>query len=244
MRAALILGSFMALGACSVGDGHEAFAAGSGEMGERSYAVGQFDGISLAGSQKVIVTVGGAQSVRAEGEARALDRLEIEVTDGKLRIGQKENGDRKPASGRNHPSATIYVTTPSLAAAELGGSGKIDIDRVEGDDFAASIGGSGDLRVASLRVGNASFSIAGSGDIIAAGTAETANMSVVGSGDADLSGLRTENISIAIIGSGDVRAHASGTASISTMGSGDAHVTGPARCTVNKSGSGDVRCGA
>src|SRR3546814_10615499 len=66
---------------------------------------------------------------------------------------------------------TVYVTTPILAGAAIGGSGDMRIDAVEGGSFSASIGGSGDMDIASLRVGSADFSIAGSGGIHAAGTA-------------------------------------------------------------------------
>lgn len=248
MRVALtlssLLASSLALGACNVSEGQEAMSAGSGEAGERSYSVGQFEGVSLSGSQNVVVTVGEATSVRAEGDTRALDRLEITVEDGTLKIGQKKNGNWGFSLGRNLPPTTIYVSTPSLNSAEIGGSGEISIDRVEGGEFSGSIGGSGDMKIASLRVANAGFSIAGSGGISAAGAAENSDVSVAGSGDVDLSGLETQDTSIAIVGSGDVRANARRAASVSIMGSGDAHITGTAQCTVKKSGSGDVRCGA
>src|SRR3546814_18890198 len=89
--------------------------------------------------------------------------------------------ERKWASGvaRGHP-VTVYVTTPSLAAASIGGSGDMRIDTVQGKAFAASIGGSGDMDIAALRVDDASFSIAGSGTIKAVGAAGKTDVSEIG----------------------------------------------------------------
>src|SRR3546814_8733155 len=62
------------------------------------------------------------------------------------------------SSGSRRP-VTVYVTTPILAGAAIGGSGDMRIDAVEGGSFSASIGGSGDMDIASLRVRSADFSI-------------------------------------------------------------------------------------
>jgi hypothetical protein len=244
MRIAWVLSSVLALGACTANsNGQEARPAASSETIQRSYSVGQFNGVSLAGPHDVIVTVGGAQSVRAEGAAQALEQLEITVKDGTLRIGQRKNDQRGWSMTRNLAKTVIYVSVPSLASAAIGGSGDMRIDRVEGEEFAGSIGGSGSLDIASLRVGSANFSIAGSGGIRAAGTADKTNNSVAGSGDIDLANLQTDTTAVSIVGSGDVRANARRAASVSIMGSGDAFIAGGAQCAVNKMGSGDVRCG-
>lgn len=240
MRAAMILSSIMLLGACNMsadaqtGDND----GGGGRTGQRSFEVGTFDKISLAGSHDVIVTVGGAPSVRAEGDAEALERLEIRVEDGQLRIGSKR-GSWSVGRGRG---VTVHVTAPSLAAAAIGGSGDMRIDKVEGSGFDAEIGGSGDMQIAALKVGKASFSIAGSGGITAAGTAGTATISIAGSGDVNTAGLESRTATVSVVGSGDVSARAMETAKVSIMGSGDVAMSGSAKCTISKMGSGDVRC--
>lgn len=237
MRAAMILTSVLALAACN-------FTASAnddrGPRTQRGFEVGAFDRVALGGSHDVVVTVGGVPSVRAEGSAKALERLEIKVENGVLGIGTKEGNW---VSFGNNGGITVYVTTPSLAGASIGGSGDMRIDKVEGGSFAASIGGSGDMRIAALKVAEASFSVAGSGGVTASGAADKATISVAGSGDIDASGLETKNSTVSVVGSGEVRARAMETASVSMMGSGDVSMEGSARCTVNKRGSGDVRCG-
>ena len=233
----VLMGAALLLGACTA-SGHEGEARATGS---RSFDVGGFDRIALAGSYDVVVTVGAAVSVRAEGDARRLERLDIRVEDGQLRIGNRER--RGWSWGGDHGRVTVHVTVPALAAAAVAGSGDMRIDQIEGAAFTAAVAGSGDLDIAALRVDQASFSIAGSGNVRAAGAAARSEISIVGSGDADLERLESRTAAVTVMGSGDARLRATESASVALMGSGDVAVTGGARCSVDKHGSGDVRCG-
>ena len=242
MRTALlIIGSALALGACNItADAQESD--GGGGTGRRDFSVTSFDRVALAGSHNVIVTVGGAPSVRAEGDAKELERLEIKVEDGELKIGtRKTNGI---SFRRDHKGVTVHVTVPSLSGAMVAGSGDLRIDKVEGDRFAAAIAGSGDIEIAAMRVAEADFKIGGSGGIRASGAAQSSKLSVAGSGSLDLDALETQRTKVSLAGSGDVRARASEAADVSIMGSGNVTLSGSAKCSVSKMGSGDVRCGA
>lgn len=240
MRAAMVLGSILLLGACHMGsDEHEA--QGGGGSGRRDYQVGSFDRVQLGGAHNVVVTVGGASAVRAEGDPKSLERLDIRVENGRLEIGSRERWSIGQHGGK---PVTVHVTVPSLRGASIDGSGDLRVDRVEGNDFSGNIGGSGNLEIGAMKVGRASFAIAGSGGIRATGTAEDAEISVAGSGDVAADALQVKRGKISVMGSGDVRLQASEAADVSVMGSGDVTVSGSARCTVNKMGSGDVRCGA
>jgi Putative auto-transporter adhesin, head GIN domain len=244
MRAAFTLLASAVLAACNMAAdaqrGDAAPSSGSGK--QRSYAVANFDRISLAGHHNVIVTVGPAVSVRAEGDKRELDRLEITTRGNELRIGLKDKSGWKSRHDRS--SVTVYVTVPTLAKAGIGGSGDMRIDTVQGRSFEGSIGGSGDMQIGSVRVERASFSVAGSGNIRTTGQAGSVEVDIAGSGDVDVGGLETRTAEVSIVGSGDVRVRASETADISIMGSGDVTIGGSAKCSVSKMGSGDVRCGA
>ena len=242
MRSALLFASTLALGACNVSADAQNNAQASTGSVQRAFEVAGFDSVSLGGPHNVVVQVGPATSVRAEGPAAELDRLEIKVENGDLEIGTRKDKSWTVHVGRTVP-VTIYVTTPMLKAAAIGGSGDMQIDKVEGVNFKAAVGGSGDIAIASLKVDNASFSIAGSGGIKAVGSAGKADISVVGSGDVDVGGVETRSASVSIAGSGDVQTRAMETADVSIMGSGDVTVSGPAKCSVSKMGSGDVRCG-
>ena len=210
-------------------------------QGQRSFTVGAFEGISLEGPHDVIVAVGGAPSVRAEGDAEAIERLDIRVEDGTLKIGSRGRGNW---FGRGHGRVTVHVTAPALSRASIGGSGDMRIDRVEAPRFDGSIGGSGDMEIGALRARQAHFSIAGSGGIRAAGQADEADISIAGSGSVSAESLAMRRANVSVVGSGDVAVRASETVDASIMGSGDVTVHGAARCNVSKMGSGDVRCGS
>jgi hypothetical protein len=233
-KAAILMVSAAALAAttaCTRGDREE------GPRVQRAFPAGQFQSVSLGGSQNVIIHVGGAPSVRAEGSERALDRLEIAVENGVLQIGSRGH-----SWFGHHGNVVVHVTVPALVAASVGGSGEIRVDRVAGERFAASVGGSGEIEIGEIRVREASFDVAGSGGIRAAGAAERASVNLAGSGDVDLGGLEIREATVSLAGSGDVVAKATGTARVSLSGSGDVAITGPARCEVEKHGSGDVTC--
>lgn len=244
MRASIILISTLALAACNMSADAQEGDEAPGRTTQRSFNVAGFDGVALGGAYNVVVAVGPAHSVRVEGDAEEIERMEVKVEDGDLQIGRKKGKNWELGWRRDRGPVTVYVTTPTLRSAAIGGSGDIRVDRVEGRDFAASIGGSGDISIASMRVDEASFSIAGSGEIAAAGSAGATKVSVAGSGDIDLDRLQSRTASVSIVGAGDVRARASETASVSIMGSGDVTMGGTAKCSITKRGSGNVRCGA
>lgn len=237
MRGAILIPVLM-LGACSMGEASES----GGQRGTRDFQVGAFDKISLLGSPNVIVTVGGAPSVRAEGDGKLLENLDVKVENGVLKIGYKKS-DWSFGWRKDHGPVTVHVSVPSLTGAEVAGSGDMKIDKVEGGDFAGEIAGSGEIQLASLRARNASFAIAGSGGVTASGTAEAADFSIAGSGDVRAGGLQVKRAKVSIAGSGNVETKATESANIDIMGSGDVLVSGGAKCSVNKMGSGDVRCG-
>jgi hypothetical protein len=240
MRAFFLLSAAALVTACHAAGNAE----GTGPVVQRAFPVaGAFDRIALSGSPDVVVTVGAAASVSAEGEADMLDRLEITNQNGQLQIGLRD-GSSGWFDWGSHRGITIHVTLPAIAGASVTGSGNMRIDRVQGPAFAASVTGSGDMTIAALTADQANFTITGSGDITAAGHARQATASVDGSGDLHLAQLETEAATLALAGSGDIGIRATQTAAIDLRGSGDVNVAGPARCTISKSGSGDVHCGA
>jgi hypothetical protein len=229
----------VALLAAACGTNAQMVVEASGERGQRSFDVGAFEAVEAAGPHNVIVTVGGAPAVRAEGDTALLDRLEVRVENGRLIIGTRRGWSY---SGRVEP-LTIHVSAPSLTGAGIAGSGDMNVAPFRAPRFSGSIAGSGNLNLGGVQADEARFSIAGSGSVRALGTARQASLSIAGSGDADLGGLRSEQADVSIAGSGDARILATNAAAVSIMGSGNVAVTGGARCRVSKMGSGEVTCG-
>jgi hypothetical protein len=205
----------------------------------RSYQVGAFDKIAVAGPYEVKVVTGGQPGVSAKGGENLLAETDVVVEGDTLKImPKKRKGFRW---GWSDGKAVFTVNATALRGAAIAGSGGIAIDKVAGD-FDGDVAGSGALNLASVAGGKIKLAIAGSGDVSAAGKADSVDLSIAGSGDINAGGLAAQTADVSIAGSGNITANASGTADVSIMGSGDVELTGGAKCNVSKHGSGDVRC--
>lgn len=212
--------------------------AGSPALAEqRRFPATGFDRVAVAGSDNVTIRQG-QFAVVADGPTAELDRLDIRVENGTLKIGRKKGDWRW-----NGKDLAIAVTLPALHGLAVAGSADVSADRGSGNAFSLSVTGSGNATLAALDTASATVSVTGSGDAAAAGRCGTLALKVAGSGNARLSGLRCTNASISVLGSGDASANVSGQASVSVAGSGDVVVTGGGRCTSKTAGSGTVRCG-
>lgn len=205
----------------------------------RTYQIGAFDKIEVAGPYDVKVTTGGQPGASAKGGSDLLDETDVVVENGTLRIMPKKHKGIRFSwrSGK----AEFVVSTAALREAAIAGSGGIDIDKVSGD-FDGDVAGSGDLKIGATNGGNLKFSIAGSGGITAGGSADAVDLNIAGSGDIDAGNVAAKTADVSIAGSGNVRAKASDTAKVSIMGSGDVDIAGGAKCSISKAGSGNVNC--
>jgi hypothetical protein len=236
--AAALFAAAAATAACS--QGH---AENGGPTVSRDYKIGNFDRIEVAGPYNVQVHTGAAASASARGPEKMIERLVVEVKDGKLLIHSQDNRGFNFHWGSHHGSVELTVTVPQLSGAAIAGSGDIAVDHVSGDQFAGEVGGSGSISLGAVEVKSIKLSIGGSGGIKAgAGSSQTADYAIAGSGDIDAGGLAVQQAKVSIAGSGNARANAIGTAEVNVMGSGDVEISGGAKCQVNKAGSGDVRC--
>lgn len=214
-----------------------------GPVVSRSYQVGNFTKVEVAGPFDVDIHTGANPGVSAKGNQQLVDRLEVEVRGDKLVVHTKSEhhwfGGWHSVRGR----ATISVTVPMIEAATLAGAGDVNIDTIRGDRFEGQIAGSGDMKLGTVEVGSLKLGIAGAGGASAgSGKAQRAEFKIAGSGDVRTETVEVEDLKVSIAGSGGVKAHASRTADVSIMGSGDVDVTGGAKCTTHKMGSGDIRC--
>lgn len=237
MRYLVVLAPALFIAAC----GSSANAArDDGPQTTRRFPVGAFRSVELAGSDDVHVVPGNRQGVTASGPAGVLDRLDIRVEGGSLKISRRKSG--WSMSWGSSRGAVITVTTPGINAAALAGSGNMRIDQVSGGAFRGSLAGSGKLIMPSVRVGTLALNLAGSGDISAAGSAQNAKLSVGGSGNLIAPRLVSQTADISVSGSGSAQTAARGRASLSVAGSGNITVRGTTNCAISKVGSGDARC--
>lgn len=205
----------------------------------RTYQVGAFDKIAVAGPYEVNVVTGDQLGISAKGGSNLLDETEVAVEGDTLKIGpKKKKGIRWSWHGGK---AVFTVNAAALHGAAIAGSGGVNVDKVNGN-FDGDVAGSGDLKVGQIAGGSVKLSIAGSGNIEAAGKADSVDLSIAGSGDIRTGQLASRTADVSIAGSGNIAANASESADVSIMGSGDVDISGGAKCKVSKAGSGNVRC--
>lgn len=244
----LMITAFLPLMACHASWDHNGnhggkVAEGKGTPSARTYDATGFTAVDLRGPDDIQVKTADTFSVRAEGDSKVLDQLDVRVVNGELRIGRKGDEEHGWLWG-NHSDdngVKIYVTLPHLNSASVAGSGNLTADRGEGD-FKAAVAGSGDLDVAALQGGAVDLDVAGSGNLKVAGTATSFKASIAGSGDIDAKGLTATSANVSIAGSGNVTGTVNGDANVSLIGSGDAELGGGAKCKVSSMGSGEARC--
>lgn len=191
----------------------------------------------LAGPDAVTVMEGPAFDIAVAGDPRAVEALRFSLDDGTLEIGR----DRE--SGHTIGRAEVRVTTPSLSANVLAGSGSIEAPLLAGD-VETTIAGSGSVRIGEIAADEFDLTIAGSGTFEGGGTAERLELTIAGSGSGRMADLRAGRAEVSIVGSGNAVFASDGKVDASVMGSGGVVVTGNADCTVSKMGSGNVTCRA
>lgn len=239
-RFAGVFAAVVLLSACTVQDEGSGIAAKAGPDGSRSFAATGFTGVELAGPDNVIVKRGAAFAVTATGPDSALDKLEVRVENGRLRIARESKGIM---AWSDNDRVTVTVTLPQLDELVLSGSGNFDADAARGDSVDVVLSGSGNLTLASAEAKALDVALAGSGDLtIGGGSAERGDVALAGSGDINMKGIKLTSADIALAGSGDIEATATGTAEIAIVGSGDVRLGGGAKCDSSELGSGKASC--
>ncbi|MEO9468291.1 head GIN domain-containing protein [Parasphingorhabdus sp.] len=246
MKKLILLVPILALAACegsianAVAKGSKSSFSGGTEFGATTIDPGEFKGVTLAGPDDVIFTTGPEFSLRAEGDADALEQLRYKITDGQLKIGRDNEGVSWKV-GKD--SAVVYVTAPALNSAKLAGSGDMEVDEMSGESASLSLAGAGNINVAKVESDSLKAKIAGSGDVRVAGAVDSASVSIAGSGDIRGKDLKAESATIKIAGSGNVTLSSDGSVDAKVMGSGDIRVHGSAKCKSKTMGSGEINCG-
>ena len=241
MRKAII-GAVLVLGACSSANSE----AGRRPARERAQRATSRSAHSTRSRWKARTTSSSRSAARLRCARKAireaLERLDIRVENGALKIGSRRDG----WFVRGHRGGvTVHVSVPSLDGASIAGSGDMRVDRGRGArPSTAEIAGSGDMEIGALRARRANF------DDRRLGRHPRRRQRRRGRhrrspARATPASMRsqTRRASVSVAGSGNVSLRATEAVEGSLMGSGNLTVHGSARCSVSKMGSGEVRCG-
>jgi len=208
---------------------------------ERSYMLTDFDRVRVEGPFTVRVTTGSGARGRAVGEQRALDEVNVRVSNRTLVVTRGVNGwGGFPRAAKTAP--TIEVSVPMLRSATVFGDGALTIDRMAGQRIELAVSGAGALTVGTIAADRVDGLLIGNGTMTIAGRVLDARFQSSGAGELDASGLSAGALTVVAQGSGAARFAARGTAKVTATGQGSVRVAGTPACTVG--GTAHVECGA
>jgi hypothetical protein len=191
---------------------------------------------------KLYLRQGNEQKVVLEGPKEVLEKIETEVSGGRLSIGRES--EWRSWNWDSNDRIVAYVTVKNIEGISVSGSGNLISEGViKAGDLALAVSGSGSMEIEVNALGYMEANVSGSGDIRVKGNCRALESKVSGSGKVMLAGAITERADLNVSGSG--RIIASGTAKeIRTTISGSGEVQAAdlevEKCEVRISGSGDV----
>ena len=184
----------------------------------RSYTPGAFDRLEVDGLARITLTQGPEDRVFVHGDAKTLERVEVERNGSRLLIHTESNWKfwrkeslqmdvqmREPRaitlSGASDLTASGAIRTPRLSI-EVSGAADVRLDAIDTDELRFDVSGAGDGRLAG-RTDMLVITLSGTGKIKAEDLkAKAAKVDISGAGGARL--WVTDALNVSISGIGDV----------------------------------------
>ncbi len=207
---------------------------GNGNLTEETRVPGNFNGVALSGSYKVVIYPADFNEVVVEAESNLLPYIETVMKGGELVIKEKNNCWVKYTK-----TVTVFVYTTQLHKASISGSGSMWVNPFVTSFIDYHISGSGDI-YAELNAEEITVKISGSGNIHLKGTSPDSDFNISGSGSIKAFDLITRDCYSKISGSGEIEIFVTNFLQAVISGSGSVFYKGYPQLNVSISGSGEV----
>ena len=189
---------------------------------EQTRTVPDFKTITSKGAFKLIVDVGGKQSLTLKGDDEALANVTTEVVGGELVLTMKKDRERRGFSSDDGVRITISV--PQLKQFQMEGAGMTELNHLSGDRFELVYRGAGMLT--------------------ATGSVDSFVLRAQGVGLLDAKNLAAKRADVVLEGVGSTSVRASETLNATVNGIGSLTYYGrPARVNKTVGGIGSVSAG-
>lgn len=197
-----------------------------------------FEEIQSSFSGDLILKEGLVQKVSIEGPEGNLDDLDLNVSNGKLKIKFKPKIGLKPRG-----KFTVHVTSPKIEQIIVSGSGNALVHSLGTATKAdLSVSGSGKIEVATCSLSHLDTEISGSGTIlINHGTIGNLDLEISGSGNCDTKGAWADYVTARVKGSGSATVWAKRQLNATISGSGDIKYYGNPTVNSSITGSGKIK---
>jgi Putative auto-transporter adhesin, head GIN domain len=194
------------------------------EAAERRYSVRGVSALAVTGVNATIV-VGPEASLVLSGDRRDLNKVEVAVENGELRLKPYTSSVFNWKS-KLLDKVSIQITVTRLTNVSIAGAGNVTASGIKSKYFDVAVGGGGTFTGLDSEVGNIEMSIGDSGSITMSGTCNRADISIGGSANIQAAELKCADTHINTTNGGNVEAYASRSAEIVTVRGGSITVHG------------------
>lgn len=189
---------------------------GSGRAKTKQLPPTFFNKVVLEGAMDIDIKIGDTTSIELTADDNLIDLIDIKAKASTLIVGFTQN-----SSFSSITPITVKLTTPSLTAVEIKGTGDISVDGLNEDNFNAVV--------------------MGCGDIYLSGKSHAASFEIMGNGDITASALTVNSLVARVMGNGDMEVVAIESLDAKVMGNGDIDVINTPKSVVTSSlGNGDI----
>ncbi|WP_141590459.1 head GIN domain-containing protein [Myxococcus sp. AB056] len=162
-----IVAAFLLFGACAHAQDSQAGASASAQQQRGDVReVPDFDEVSVSHGIRAEVKVG-PKSVRLEGPAELVSRIEMDVHDGTLRT----RVDKKLFSGFKGGNVRLYVSSPRVEGIHASGGSHVDADATRTDEFDVEASGGAIVNVRGVDARQVETEASGGSKVTLAGRA-------------------------------------------------------------------------
>ncbi len=227
-------GVAFAISACDVtiGPGED----GSGVAETVVYEFDDFDQISVGGAFEADITVGdGPTSIEVTVDDNLVDDLDVEVDDGRLEIGWKQNinPDVQP---------TVAISVPNLTAVDISGATEATIVGVDAEVFSLDGSGASDIE-AGGDFGQLELDLSGASNLELDGTVDEMTADFSGASSADLTEVEAGGVALDLSGASSVQFESVGPVSGEISGASELTVPDGVPLEVETSGASSIKRG-
>ena len=208
---------------------------GSGKVVTEEREVSGFEGVTLSGIGKVIITQGDEESLAIETDDNLMRYIESEVRDGRLELRIAE--DTIPISSR----PIIYrVSVIDLTTLDSSGVGSFEVDALDTDRLQVTLSGAGDIDIDSLSAADLDVRASGAGNLKISGVVETQELDLSGVGGYTATDLKSQTAAVRISGAGSAVVWVLDTLDVEISGAGNVEYYGSPSVDQDISGAGRV----
>jgi len=213
---------------------------GAALAASKTFELEPFTAVDISSGINAEITVGPAQSIRAESPSQQeLDELIVEVSSGKLVARTDWNlldlfslGDR---------NTTLFITVPALDGANASSGADIDVTGISGDEVSLDSSSGADIDARAAAGKSFRINVSSGADIDIDGACGSAEIDVSSGATLKADGLECADVDINASSGADADVFASASVKANASSGADIEVHGnPAKVDEEESSGGDV----